>query len=960
MAALTGKIEKTEKTSLALLLAGAFLLRLFLLAATAKYPYDAACFYSWAVNMAKVGAGEFYQSVSFADYPPGALLTLLPVGALLRGLHIQAETKAAALMLGLLPALADVGLAALIWRIARPKMAAQLAFRLAALAAFAPGLWYCSSVWGQVDSLFLLPLTACFWLMEEGYYLPAAALYGTALAIKPQALLLAPVMAVCYLLHYKKELVKIPLGALLALLPPVLCGLPFYGAGVLPGLWERYFTTAESYPYATINGFNWMAALGGNWAGQGETLLLLSWQQWGILAILLLTAGLCLLAVKADKAGRFSPLLLAALYAVGVFTFSHRMHERYLLPGAVLTLAAAANRKEKRLTLCAAGLNLLALLNMAAVYSLAKTEDEWLTSATSSLFGRICGLGETILCVYLFYVGCKLVFTGKFRPLVAAASRERATPDWTRREALLLAAFTAVVAVFSFAGLGDTAAPETTLTGSHAETVTVEGEPETLWVYTGIQQGGWLTVNEAELELRPGDCFKWTALEITPASQYTITLTEGSVIELAFKDKDGQLLAVTQPAPTPLFDEQTLVPDSISYRNSFYFDEIYHARTGYEELRGLRVYETTHPPLGKDFIMLGIAIFGMNAFGWRFFGTLFGVLLVPVMYLFLRRLTAHREVSAFGTLLVGLDFMRLAQSRLATIDSYVVFFILLSAWLMLEYCHKMELEGVHRALLPLFLSGLSFGLACASKWTGLYAGAGLAVLFFAALIRRWQLEPRTRDGEVLLAFAGGVLFFVLVPLGVYLASYLPYLNQPGGFSLGQWWAAQQSMFRYHSGLNATHPYASNWYTWLLDLRPVWYYHNGWLPAGQTGTIAGFFSPVVAWGGLFGLLCLGARGLAKGFDRPGATVLVLYLAQLLPWMLVTRCTFLYHYWASALFGVAALCLALSGMKQSTARRVMVLLSAAALVLLACWYPVLTGLPVSSAWVKALRILPSWVF
>ena len=42
------------------------------------------------------------------------------------------------------------------------------------------------------------------------------------------------------------------------------------------------------------------------------------------------------------------------------------------------------------------------------------------------------------------------------------------------------------------------------------------------------------------------------------------------------------------------------------------------------------VYETTHPPLGKDLIMVGIALFGMTAFGWRFAGTLFGVLLVPL------------------------------------------------------------------------------------------------------------------------------------------------------------------------------------------------------------------------------------------------------------------------------------------------------------------------------------------
>jgi len=48
-------------------------------------------------------------------------------------------------------------------------------------------------------------------------------------------------------------------------------------------------------------------------------------------------------------------------------------------------------------------------------------------------------------------------------------------------------------------------------------------------------------------------------------------------------------------------------------------------------------YETTHPPLGKIFIALGILVFGMVPFGWRIVGTLFGVAMVPVMYMFGKR-----------------------------------------------------------------------------------------------------------------------------------------------------------------------------------------------------------------------------------------------------------------------------------------------------------------------------------
>ena len=69
-----------------------------------------------------------------------------------------------------------------------------------------------------------------------------------------------------------------------------------------------------------------------------------------------------------------------------------------------------------------------------------------------------------------------------------------------------------------------------------------------------------------------------------------------------------------------------------------YFDELYHGRTAYEHLHGIAPYENSHPPLGKIFIMLGIAIFGMNAFGWRIIGTLFGIAMVPIMYAFGKKL----------------------------------------------------------------------------------------------------------------------------------------------------------------------------------------------------------------------------------------------------------------------------------------------------------------------------------
>ena len=122
-----------------------------------------------------------------------------------------------------------------------------------------------------------------------------------------------------------------------------------------------------------------------------------------------------------------------------------------------------------------------------------------------------------------------------------------------------------------------------------------------------------------------------------------------------------------------LIDEQHTVAAYPGYLNSTYFDEIYHARTAFEHLHGMNAYEWTHPPLGKVLMMVGIQLFGMTPFGWRFMGALVGVLMVPLMYLMAKQLTKDTRLSFIAMALMALDSMHFTQTRIATIDSYAVF-----------------------------------------------------------------------------------------------------------------------------------------------------------------------------------------------------------------------------------------------------------------------------------------------
>ncbi len=436
-----------------------------------------------------------------------------------------------------------------------------------------------------------------------------------------------------------------------------------------------------------------------------------------------------------------------------------------------------------------------------------------------------------------------------------------------------------------------------------------------------------------------------------------------------------------------LFDEQALFPRRSTFRDSMYFDEIYHARTAWEFLRGLPAYENTHPPLGKEIISLGIAVFGMNPFGWRIMGTLFGIAMVSLTYLFAKRLTASSPPAALACVLYAFDFMHFTQTRIATIDVYISFFVLLMYLAMYRYsCLSFYDTPLVKTFLPLGACGLFMGLGIACKWTGVYAGAGLAVLFFGVLFRRYReylYAKQTPEGctsgiphsAILTKFKPDatrtilfcILTFVLVPALIYLLSYIPFSDGTEDGLLLQMLHNQESMFRYHSSLDAVHPYSSPWYEWPIIRRPIWYFSGVVTGAAGAGGIregiSAFGNPLVWWAGIPAALYMLILTIQKK-DRTAAFLLTGYLAQYLPWFFVTRITFIYHYFPSVIFVVLMIVHGIAQWKKRLGRRrfaaLLILYGASVVGLFLLFYPVLSGQPVDSAFVdRFLRWFDTWV-
>ena len=353
-----------------------------------------------------------------------------------------------------------------------------------------------------------------------------------------------------------------------------------------------------------------------------------------------------------------------------------------------------------------------------------------------------------------------------------------------------------------------------------------------------------------------------------------------------------------------------------THLNNLYFDEVYFVRTAVEHIENHNPYETSHPPLGKEIIAASILTFGMTPMGWRLFGALFGVIMIVVMYIFIKNMFGRTVIATCGALLLGFDFMRFVQTRIATIDSYSVCFILLAFFFMYRHITTDVNAPFRKSLAPLAFSGIFFGLSFAVKWIGFYAGFGLYIIYVIRLVQLSHHYSKTKkpgfDLYLLKTLLFSVLFFGIIPAVVYYLTYIPYglargmtlnggmLWDPEFFKV--FWNNQIAMFRYHSQLDAVHPFSSIWWQWILNIRPILYVNNAFGDA--RAKFGAFGNPVLWWGGFVAMIIMAVR-IFTHRDGKALFIVIGYVTQLLPWVAVTRIVFTYHYFPSTLFLVLAL-------------------------------------------------------
>ncbi|MGA2199406.1 MAG: glycosyltransferase family 39 protein [Nitrososphaerales archaeon] len=163
---------------------------------------------------------------------------------------------------------------------------------------------------------------------------------------------------------------------------------------------------------------------------------------------------------------------------------------------------------------------------------------------------------------------------------------------------------------------------------------------------------------------------------------------------------------INQPPTPQCFDNQ-------KYVNGCIMDEIYYVPAAQALLSGekcgpyLDNCNLEHPFLSKAIIAAGIAIFGDNDFGWRFFEVLLGTASIPIVFGICWSVTRDPRLSLFAAYLLAFETLFFVHSSIAVIDIQMIFFALLAFLVYLADIRIWRLDRVTLAAIMLGLSALS-------------------------------------------------------------------------------------------------------------------------------------------------------------------------------------------------------------------------------------------------------------
>ena len=426
------------------------------------------------------------------------------------------------------------------------------------------------------------------------------------------------------------------------------------------------------------------------------------------------------------------------------------------------------------------------------------------------------------------------------------------------------------------------------------------------------------------------------------------------------------------------------------------FDEIFYPQYGLNYLENKEFFYP-HPPLANYLYSISIWIYmtvnsffemggtlvdfeNINPMSYRWLNTLIGSLLFALTYRIAITIHNNRIFALFASLFVAIDGAMIVDSRIATANMFLLFFGLCSMVIFSSFIQNNKNNKKNLLYFAFFI-----GLTASVKWNGLgffLMASSYYFLLFTLNKLNQGILGHADTALINLSLLNDIslksyfIYFALIPALIYSIIFIPdvYFNTQYDFI-----EKHKQMLGYHQIMvtENQHPYCSNWYTWPFMIKPIAYFFSSYdLPNNGISMIENihlFPNPALS---LFSFIAISIMtihwlkllyksltiGLVEKDFLIFSFILLGYFCNLLPWLLVNRCTFIYHYQPSAIFGFLALSWYLS--RNIVSETLLIRISAWSLLLMILisflyWLPIQLGIPIENFQFYERMWFKSWI-
>lgn len=363
---------------------------------------------------------------------------------------------------------------------------------------------------------------------------------------------------------------------------------------------------------------------------------------------------------------------------------------------------------------------------------------------------------------------------------------------------------------------------------------------------------------------------------------------------------------------------------NISEPKTYNFDEFHYVPAALSMLHSDKIINTEHPPLGKRIIAQGISFLGNNPKGWRIMSSLFGALTLAGIYLWALNLFSSTRTAIFAAIITFANQLLFVQARIAMLDTFMTAFLV---WGSLCFSYWWKNKDKKWSL---YWCGFFFALSIATKWFSLIPMAVVGILLLLSFYEgKTQLKT--------------LIIFSMVFLIAYFATFYPQ-------NLIE---AQMLIWNGQKNVPNAHPYSSAWWTWPLQIRPIWYTFESVPGKDLVLPVIFLGNPLIIWGGNVAVLYCAWLAFFKR-SVISREVLLAYLVCILAWAIIPRkLSFFYYYYPAAIM----LSLVLANALEKTKYRW--IFAATSVAVFIYFYPIISATPIRPSTLWAWMWFSSWI-